>query len=204
MFKFSLFGFPVQVQPWFWLVAFLLGGGFQMSGTFDWLPVLEWMTVIFLSLLAHELGHAVAVRRFGGWPVIVIHSLGGTTYYENRFNRKERLMVSAAGPAFSLMLMALSAALVFTGVVPPFLREITRMMMWINGVWTVFNLLPVLPMDGGQILRDVLGPRHFRLSCVIGMLTAVIIGVVLLKFGWIFAALLLGFMAFQNYQALRQ
>ncbi|MDR1191848.1 MAG: site-2 protease family protein [Verrucomicrobiales bacterium] len=203
MLKFSLFGFPVQVQPWFWLVAFLLGGGFRMRGGFDWLPVLEWMTVIFLSLMVHELGHAFAVRRFGGWPVIELQMFGGVTYYENRFDRKERLIISAAGPACSLALMVAAAASLYLLPVPPFLREITWMTMWINGIWTVFNLLPVLPMDGGQILRDVLGPRHFRLSCMIGMLTAVIIGVVLFHYGWTFAAVLLGFMAFQNYRAMR-
>ncbi|MDR1303959.1 MAG: site-2 protease family protein [Verrucomicrobiales bacterium] len=202
MLKFKLFGFPVQVQPWFWLVAFLLGGGFGMRGEFDWLPVLEWMVVIFLSLLTHELGHAIAARHFGGWPFIVIHTFGGTTYYQDRFERRERLIVSAAGPMCSLVLALIAALGVFVIPVPPFLREITWMTMWINSIWTAFNLLPIMPMDGGQILRDVLGPGQLRLACLIGLVTALAAGLALAWFGWIIAAILLGFMAWQNFKSL--
>jgi Zn-dependent protease len=200
MLKFSLFGFPVQVQPWFWLIAFWFGGGLQMLDTKDWLPVLEWMIAIFGSLMIHELGHAFAVRRYGGWPVILIHTLGGTTFYRNQFERPQRLVISAAGPVFSLLLAGAAAAGVYLLPVPDFLKELTRMALWINCVWTAFNLLPVMPMDGGQILRDLLGPGRFRLACTIGMVMAIVVGLVLVCLGWIFPAILLGFMAYQNYK----
>jgi stage IV sporulation protein FB len=211
MLKFSIFGFPVQVQPFFWLLAFMLGGGLSMldSNYSNWLPVLQWMIAIFCSLMVHELGHAFAVRRYGGWPVIVIHTLGGTTFYRQQFERKQRLVISSAGPFFSLILaglafVGLNVVPIYLAPIPEFLKGITWIFLWINCIWTAFNLLPVMPMDGGQILRDLLGPRHFRMACIIGIIAAIAIGGVLLYLGWIIAAVLLGIMAYQNYKGMQQ
>jgi len=199
MLRFAVFGFPVQIQPMFWLAAFLISGGLGMMDGSDWLPVLVWVMAILLSLMIHELGHAVAVRRYGGWPVIVLHPLGGTTFFRNQFERKERLVISASGPLFSLLLAALVFGLRRAGVVPPFLEELSFALLWINVAWTIFNLLPILPMDGGQILRDVLGPRHYRLTCIIGMLAAIVCALVaFFLFHMIIATVLLGFMAYAN------
>jgi Zn-dependent protease len=200
MVRFLLFGFPVEVQPLFWLIAFLLSGGLGMLDSRDWLPVLERMTSVFVSLMAHELGHALAVRRLGGQAAIVIHTFGGTTFFQQGFDRKESIIISAAGPVFSLALAALAAIGLFVIPVPAFLREITVVTLWINCIWTAFNLLPVMPMDGGQILRDVLGARHFRLTCIIGMAAAVLAGVAMFYYGLVFGAVLLGFMAYANFK----
>ena len=176
-----------------------------MTGTSDWQRVLLFMMIIFISLMAHELGHAFAVRRFGGWPMIEFYAFGGATYYQNQFDRKERLIISAAGPAFSITLALL--AWITLHVLPPtqpFFQAIAAITLWINVVWTIFNLLPIQPMDGGQILRDLLGPRHYRLTCIIGMMAAIGVGIILFREKWYFAAILLGFMAFQNYKAASQ
>jgi Zn-dependent protease len=198
MLRFAIFGFPVQIQPFFWLICFFCAGGFSMTGQAAWFGVLTWMIAIFISILWHELGHAMAVRRYQGYPVIALHGMGGTTFFQNRFDRPQRLVISGAGPLGSLLLAGAAFAWRWIGV-PPFLGELVFALMWINIVWTVFNLLPILPMDGGQILRDVLGPRHYRLTCIIGMLTAIACALVaFFLFRMVFATVLLGFMAYAN------
>ena len=49
----------------------------------------------------------------------------------------------------------------------------------INLIWALFNLCPILPLDGGQILRDILGPKRIKLTCIIGFITLAIIGYLL-------------------------
>ena len=189
------------VEPWFWLVAFLLGGGLSMADTGDWVPVLEWMIVVFGSIVIHELGHAFAVRGFGGYAQIAIHTFGGTTFLSRRdYSRGQSIIISAAGPACSLLLALFCAVALYVLPTPAFLRGLAGVGVWVNGIWTVFNLLPVMPMDGGQILRDVLGPRYFRVTCVVGMLTAVLVGVVAFWLECYIAAVLLAFMAYANFK----
>jgi stage IV sporulation protein FB len=171
MWNFNLNGIPVRVQFFFWLSAFLLGGGLRMTGAEDWVPILLWTAVMFGSILVHEMGHALASRFWGGQPKIELHGLGGVTYLGGlSFTRWQHLAITAAGPALSLILGLLCAALYFFTALP--IKPALEYGMWINFFWTAVNLLPILPMDGGQILRDLIGPRFERAACVIGMLTA--------------------------------
>ena len=69
-------GFPVGVHWWFWLTMFLLGGG--ASGA----PAQIWVLFVlaaFLSVMVHELGHALAGKKFGAYPSIYLHGFGGVT-----------------------------------------------------------------------------------------------------------------------------
>jgi Zn-dependent protease len=54
-------------------------------------------------------------------------------------------------------------------------------MVGINIFWSIFNLCPILPLDGGQILKDILGPKRIKLTCIIGFTTLAIIGYYLWK-----------------------
>src|SRR5512146_1456782 len=76
--RFSLLGFPVRVHPLFWLIAVLLG-----SASADLVQILIWVLVVFVSILIHELGHALAFRRYGLSSQIVLHFAGGLTIPES-------------------------------------------------------------------------------------------------------------------------
>ncbi|HSO11633.1 MAG TPA: hypothetical protein VLT51_04610, partial [Anaerolineales bacterium] len=75
--RFSIAGIPVRVHPLFWLIALLLGS----SGALVEIPI--WILVVFVSILVHELGHALAFRRYGIQSHIVLHAMGGLTIPES-------------------------------------------------------------------------------------------------------------------------
>ena len=71
---FRILGFPVRVHPFFWVSTLLLGMG---GGEADPVETLIWIGVVFISILVHELGHAVMQRRYGGRPWVTLYGLGG-------------------------------------------------------------------------------------------------------------------------------
>ena len=76
------------------------------------------------------------------------------------------------------------------------------MMVWINSIWSALNLLPVYPLDGGQLLGHIMHERKPVLRGKIGGITAAMAGLLLfIKLNSIFAAIMFGFLAYQNFQA---
>lgn len=203
MLDFSILGIPVRIQWFFWLTAFFLSGGLNVGSAADWPAVLLSMGVIFFSILWHELGHAGASRFFGGRPAIELQGLGGLTRLGGwQFGRWQLLGISCAGPGASFLLAGLSlAALIFTPenhAASPILSSFLA----INVIWTLFNLLPILPMDGGQILRLLMGPGKERLACWIGLGTAVVLGLVFFALGRWWPTMIMGLLAWVNYKGI--
>lgn len=154
--RFHLFGIPIEVQPTFWLIALLLG----MSGTAQ--TVLIWMVAVFIGVLVHELGHALVARSFGGKPDITLYMMGGLTRPNlsegQTWTRFQSAMVTIAGPAAGFLLGLVAFAWLRVSMPEPGTREaqFTFIMLWINWGWGVLNLIPVLPLDGGNLMRAVL------------------------------------------------
>jgi len=232
--NFSLAGIPVRVHPLFWLIAVLLGS----SGDILLLPI--WVLVIFVSILVHELGHALAFRRYGQRSQIVLHFAGGLTIPEPVYwggglanvglTPNQQIFISLAGPGAGFTLAALVIVVVVVtggsvittrllGLIPlplnalmPFggriLNVLVSMLLWVNVFWGLINLVPVYPLDGGSITRNVLlqtdpidGVRKsLWVSVVAGVLVA-LLGLFFLRS--IYMALLFGFLAFQSYQSLQ-
>src|SRR5690348_1655064 len=143
--RFRLFGIPVAIEWVFWLSTFLLGGGWTAQTPEDWIEVGVWVAVVFVSVLVHELGHAVAGRYFGAHPAIRLHSLGGMTFPPGaRFTRTESLLVCIAGPLAGLVLGSL--ALGIGKIVPEdygWSRVAIHFLLQVNFFWTLINLFPV-------------------------------------------------------------
>ncbi|NJK90658.1 MAG: hypothetical protein HC904_01780 [Blastochloris sp.] len=199
MLNLEIFRIPVRVQGFFWLSAFLLGGGLSIRVMTDWISVLVFAGVLFFSVLVHELGHALAVRFLGGSPRIILHALGGVTLLgQTPLTRWQHLAIVAAGPMAGLLMGLISVALLLWGRLP--VEMALEYSAYINIVWTLFNLLPVLPMDGGQMFRDLVGPRFEKLARVVGMITAILVGVAAYQYGFYIAAVLLGIMAWLNFK----
>lgn len=202
MLRFSLGGIPVLIHPLFWLTAFLFGGGLRMEGPGAWIPIFVWTVAMFVSVLAHEMGHALSARWFGGSPTVALHGLGGLTVLGLRgAGRWEQIFISAAGPAVGLLLAGVVLALYFvTRGVSPVLDAWINDMLWINIAWSLFNLLPILPMDGGQILRDLVGVRHQRICCAVGGILALLLTAACVWTGQYFMAVILVIMAVGNFK----
>jgi stage IV sporulation protein FB len=200
--------FPVSVYPWFFITAVLLGTGYG----FGW-KMLAWIFVVFVSVLVHELGHAVVGRLFGGRPEIRLEAFGGATF--PRFSRSpgpgRQFILSVAGPVFGLLLGG--AAYLLVRAWPPDPRSVSaflmRQFMWVSVLWAAFNLLPILPLDGGNMMLAFLEGVRRRPSVVaaswISVAVAVVVGAGLT---WAFGPdpfllLFLALFALQNFQRAR-
>lgn len=179
---FRLFGVPTRIEFWFLLTALFFGMASRREGW--WL--LEWMVVITFSVLVHELGHAFAYKRYHQQPSIVLTGLVGLTYGERELPPKRRIVVSFAGPGAELVLLGIPAwialqampLLVFDNYVAFRVLDDLR---FINLVWALVNLLPMLPLDGGNILDAALelrngGPRR-QVARMVSVVTGVSFGI---------------------------
>lgn len=206
MFRFKCMGVPVTVTWWFWLTAAALGGGLSASSPEAWQGVAVWVGVVFVSIMVHEMGHALMARKYGMLPVIQLHGFGGWTMYsDGRLTRNQDLAVTAAGPGAGLSLFAFMFLLFRDADWErgSLMKLAVMNLIWVNLVWSLFNLLPVLPMDGGRLLASLLGPNRRLLACRIGFVTGAIMAVFCFQAGMVIAAIFLGFMAWQNLQGAR-
>jgi stage IV sporulation protein FB len=150
--RFRLFGIPVRVHPLFWLISALV----------TWVPnrldlVLVGIACFFLSVLIHELGHALMFRQYGFRSEIVLYMLGGYAT-GSRLSTWRSVMVSAAGPAagFLLAAVAMGSRVAFAPTVldgNPVLEFALGSLIFFNICLGVFNLVPCVPLDGGQIMQ---------------------------------------------------
>ena len=233
MVRFSIFGIPVEVQPFFWLMCILLGGAFNANSPEAILDVALFAIAAFISVLIHELGHAVTGLKLGGGrAAIVLTTFGGLASNQGgRFNRSQRFWMIAAGPgagfAFFLLILGLLyllfrstdvfqiTATILFNIRPhfhsmdlitmirekPFIFMFIQHLLWINFWWGVLNLLPVMPLDGGQITNLLVTPQ--RRVFVIGMIAASLMAA--LGLIWLrspYTGLLFGYLAWQNYMSM--
>lgn len=155
--RFSIFGIPVRVHPMFWLIAALMG---WVEGRPDLIVV--WIACVFISIFIHELGHAVTAKAFGWPPEILLYHFGGLASFHpgSGYTSAKSIAISFAGPGagfvFYVFVRALREWLLRTGTNPGELAIFAIYQLeWINLWWGLINLLPVLPLDGGQICREV-------------------------------------------------
>jgi Zn-dependent protease len=161
--RWRMFGTPVRVHPMFWLVSIILGFDAIIHKGVGFL--LAWVGCVFVSILIHEFGHIWMGRLFGSHGHIVLFSFGGLAIGSNRLERRwQRILVLLAGPGIQLLLWVVLLwtsvwILVAVARVTPAWREVVAfilaMLLQINLFWPVLNLLPIWPLDGGQITREV-------------------------------------------------
>jgi Zn-dependent protease len=124
--------------------------------------VLEYLA-LFLIVLMHEFGHALACRQTGGTAnQIVLWPLGGVAYVNPPQRPGATLWSIAAGPLVNVALLPILMAAVLMSrslgwaQAMPDAYQLLRTVMWIDVSLLVFNMLPIYPLDGGQILRSLL------------------------------------------------
>lgn len=244
---FTLFGFPVRVHPVFWIIGAFFG--FQAARTLagddmrtGLLYVAAVIAALFISILTHELGHALVQRSFGYRPWIVLYGFGGLACYQPGHARRQpgtwgQIAISFAGPGAGFLLagailiggyfagarpfiLFTSASHIgfFVGLDGVILSEPFSNFLWfilyISVVWGFVNLLPVYPLDGGNIAREIclaINRREgIRWSLILSIIVAVIIaGRGLMTWaqdgrqGFPFIAAMFGYLAYSSYQTLQ-
>ncbi|MCB1088002.1 MAG: hypothetical protein KDM63_13210, partial [Verrucomicrobiae bacterium] len=153
----------------------------------------------------HELGHAQAHRKFGGFAEIHLYSMGGLCVGRGRnsYTRQESMWISAAGPGASIFLFGIALAIHwFTpiGERSDLGRLLILDLLFINGFWTAVNLLPVLPLDGGQIFQAFMANKNPRLPVQVGMVVAILVAILAFSIGQWPMAIFFGYLAHSNWE----
>ena len=176
---FRLFGIDVYLH-WYWFLM----AAYQVSTHDNRYSAISWNVAEYLALfvivLTHEFGHALACRQVGGQAnLIVLWPFGGVAYVSPPQRPGATLWSIAAGPLVNVVLVPILTGLVFLARSlgwPTDLHDayvFLNMMWFINFALLAFNLLPIFPLDGGQILRSLLWypfgkARSLMIAAIIG------------------------------------
>lgn len=197
---------PITITPAFWIFAAVIG----VLSTWSILGALLWMGIIFVSVLVHEWGHAVAALSFGGKPRIELVAFGGLTYHNTeKLPFWKQFLIVLNGPLFGFALFLLAGFLLqfpfFSGGA---LGGIVLTLKWVNLFWTVLNLLPILPLDGGQLMRILFegffGFKGVRYALIISMGLAFSTSLIAFFFREFFLGSVLFFFGFQSLEMWKQ
>jgi Zn-dependent protease len=240
-----LFGIPVRVHPFFWVMAVVMGlGGGGDDGTRP-AELLSWVAVVFVSILVHELGHAFLQRRYGGHPWITLHGIGGLASCDDcDRSPRAQILISLAGPVAGFLFAAAAVvAIRLSGHVVGVARQgeipfdelgitsargfslfglvlfwktyassaantLVHNILFVNIVWGLINLLPVYPLDGGRISRELCTLSHPRRGIVLSLQISIGIAIAMAAVGLLvwqswYTALMFGYLAYINYQTLQ-
>jgi Zn-dependent protease len=205
----KIFGIPVKIDPSFLFVCAVLAYS-RLS-----YPALlvEWLIVIFVSILIHELGHALMVRSFGLSPQIMLYSMGGLTSWreEKSISHAKHIAISLAGPLAGFIF---GGMVYLSGEAAPdlfadrFGSQTYKDLLFVNWGWGVFNLLPILPLDGGNVAYSIeqwVTKKHSGvITRVISLLVSVGVGLWALSIEWLWVVFLMALFAWNNGSALFQ
>jgi Zn-dependent protease/CBS domain-containing protein len=154
---------------------------------------------LFLSVLLHEFGHALAARRYGyGIQSITLWLFGGVAQFEeNPDDWRAELVIAVAGPAVSVGLGLGFGAVTRVVSLPDTAAFVVGYLALMNVVLAAFNMLPGFPMDGGRVLRALLAssysyPKATKIAADVGKLFAFLMGFVgILSQDWLLVGLAL-------------
>jgi Zn-dependent protease len=213
--RFRLFGIPVAVTPSFWFLTLFL----QFSELARPERLAIWAGVVFSGVLLHELGHALVIRAFGFAPSIELYGMGGLTAWSmptgNAPGPWKRLAVSLAGPfagialGFGTLFLAVSSGMSLEGIWArgTHAEYLVSSVVWVNAGWGLLNLIPVYPLDGGQVMAslfDLVTPGNgrvwaLRVTVGIGSLVCLLA----LRANAMFGAAMAAYFVFQAVMSLR-
>ncbi len=203
----TLGGIPVRVDPSFLLLSVFIGftAGRGVEGA------AVWMVVVGVSILVHELGHALTFRAFGVSSSVLLYAMGGLTVPEHgpRLRAGQDILVSLAGPGVGLAFGAVVALVAPPGDFPPdsLARLASLYLLYVNIAWGLVNLLPILPLDGGNvlaaILRKTMGDPGVRVVRVVSLVVSAGLGALALAYRQPFLAILAFYFGYINLTALR-
>lgn len=213
--EFRLGPIPIRIQPLFWLTTFVLAGPYFNIDPRPW-PVILFVVACFISIVWHELGHAWAMRLFGARYVeIVLTGFGGYASTQSRASQSwQRILIALAGPGNQLAAWGFLLTIINSGALGSVLESsglasiLVSQLLMINLVWPLLNLMPIFPLDGGRVARELgtalVGAKGLKLSLYLSItICATMIFWIVSAGGSMFNALLFGMLLAQNIQELQ-
>lgn len=209
---FRVAGIPVRIEPVFWIVTVFFAFNLQ-----DARLIISWVAVVLVSILVHELGHAVALKAYGQQSSIVLHGFGGVTISQRRLTKTQSILVSLAGPLTALLLLGIPAMLIrdseygldlqldyFVSGRGFGLWPILYFAVYVNIWWSIANLLPIRPLDGGNVMTELIGIQKARILSIVVGGAAAVWAYLYADEGLRYAALFAAFLAFINLSEYRR
>jgi stage IV sporulation protein FB len=195
--RFRLFGFPVTIGVDFLLITLIIG-----LQTRPGVYIFEWIAVVAVSILIHELGHAFALGMYNIHPEIRLWGMGGLTISGFVLPPRKSILVSLAGPLVGIPVAL--AVMVVRPWVPqsdPFL-VIANDLIFVNLWWGILNLLPIAGLDGGNILTNlfvvVAGQRAKRAGLIVVAICSVAIAIAAIFLGFVYLTVVIVFFGIFN------
>lgn len=228
---FQIFGFPTRVTWSFWVAAVVLGWSTSVAWDRGFASrnidspgalvlLIIWSAAMFISILVHELGHAIAMRYYGMQSRMILYHFGGLAIGSNfgswngarrsSLNARDSLLIAAAGPIAQLLLAAVVYAVgrslgvqmyldqllqYYFSIEPPdvplpssaAVYAIFNSLITPSVLWALLNLLPIMPMDGGNIMLNTLvlskNSDPQRNAHLISIFVAVLVGIYCFQYG---------------------
>jgi Zn-dependent protease/DNA-directed RNA polymerase subunit RPC12/RpoP len=176
---FQFAGIDVFIHwSWFLIAVYEINGRAKSYSSITW-NVAEYLTV-FLIVMVHEFGHSLACRQVGGTANrIVLWPLGGVAYVNPPQRPGATLWSIAAGPLVNVAFLIILSLLGMLNRTTGWADAIPNAHLFLHTIWIInlvlliFNLLPIYPLDGGQILRSLL---WFVLGRARSLMAATVIG----------------------------
>ncbi len=219
--KFRLLGIPVRVNPLFWVVTAAMGWGGRETGGVE---VLVWIACVFVSILVHEYGHGLTSRAlFHTNPSILLWGMGGLCYSngeERHLGKRALVIIMGPGAGFLLFGLVAVVGTLVLGIGPfnyfhhqpprwvtPLIWLAYENLLFINLFWGLINLLPIYPLDGGQLAQVFLTMHNrrqgARRSFIVGLVTAGLLAIWLYTRDDYFNAFFVALLALFNFQLLQ-
>ncbi len=161
----NLFGIPFYINPsWFFVLGLMtlsFGGNLtyqtQLTGIYPWLLGLITSLLLFASVVAHELGHSfVAIAQGIEVKSITLFIFGGlATLGKESETPEQSFLVAIAGPLVSIILFVFLTLVLNSISLPLSLQIVVSLLAYINLVLAIFNMIPGLPLDGGNVLKAI-------------------------------------------------
>ena len=194
---------PIRIHPFFLII--ILGFAWLWTGSITGMAL--GAIIMFFSVLLHELGHATTALAFGQHAEIDLMALGGLTHRKGSSLKVwQELLIVFNGPLVGFILYFLSSYLL--GIINIKNNPITAYILYftssINLVWTIFNLLPILPLDGGRLisiaLEGIFGLRGLKAAYFLSMAVAFSIGAYAFYKGELFIGSICFIFMFESYR----
>lgn len=203
---------PLRIYPFFWILTLIIGWLNSFSEITSihaaLIKTVLWVIVITFSIIVHEYGHALSALAFGQSSTIELAGLGGATYRTGpKLKLWQEFIIVLAGPLFGFALawgtyLFLNRWGEHSSNLGIFALEIC---FYVNTFWTIINLLPVQPLDGGRLLsialEGLLGLRGIKIASLLSILIATGVGLFFFAFQATLAGSMFLILAFESYRS---